>query len=223
MIRVLIAEDHALVRAGIRALLEKQGDIQILGEASHGQEAVEMTASLKPDVLVMDIMMPRLNGIQAAAKLREMKLPARVLLVSMYSDSGFVHQALQNGARGYILKSSVGDELIAALRAVAAGKTYLSEPISEIVVDSMVKPSQALRAGKPLDSLSPREKEVLQLIAEEHTSQEIAGMLFISEKTVEKHRANLMEKLGVRNMAGLVRMAVTHRLVDFTNQPGDAG
>ena len=219
MIRVVIAEDHLLVRAGIRALLEKQGDIHILGEASHGQEAVEMVEALKPDVLVMDIMMPRLNGIQAAGKLQEMKLPTRILLLSMYSDAGFVHQALQCGARGYILKSSVSDELIAAVRAVAAGKTFLSEPVSEIVVESMVKPASR-RAVNPLDALSPREKEILQLIAEEHTSQDIAQILFISEKTVEKHRASLMEKLGARNMAGLVRMALKHGLSDLNFDGG---
>lgn len=214
MIRVVIAEDHALVRAGIRALLEKQGDIHILGKASHGQEAVEMVEALKPDVLIMDIMMPRLNGIQAAGKLQQLKLPARILFLSMYSDAGFVHQALQHGARGYILKSSVSDELIAAVRAVAAGKTFLSEPVSEIVVESMVKP-ESRRAANPFDALSPREKEILQLIAEEHTSPEIAQILFISEKTVEKHRASLMEKLGARNMAGLVRAALKHGLSDL--------
>lgn len=215
MIRVVIAEDHALVRAGIRALLEKQKDFHILGEASHGQEAVEMAESLTPDLLIMDIMMPRLNGIQAAARIQEMKLPVNVMLLSMYSDAGFVHQALQYGVKGYILKSSIGDELIAAARAVAAGKTYLSAPISEIVVESVSKPGPSLRTGNPLDDLSPREKEILQLIAEEHTSVEIAKMLFISEKTVEKHRANLMEKLNVRNLAGLVRAALKYRLVDL--------
>lgn len=220
MIRVVIAEDHALVRAGIRALLEKQGDIHVLGEASHGQEAVEMTESLKPDVLIMDIMMPRLNGIQAAARLQEMKLPARTLLLSMYSDAGLVHQALQYGARGYILKSSVGDELIAAVRAVAAGTTFLSGPVSEIVMDNMIHPSAFLRTGSPLDALSPREKEVLQLIAEEYASAEIARMLFIGEKTVEKHRASLMEKLGVRNMAGLARMALKYQLTGFDFKNG---
>lgn len=220
MIRVVIAEDHALVRAGIRALLEKQGDIHIMGEASHGQEAVEMAETLKPDLLIMDIMMPRLNGIQAAGRIQELKLPVRTLLLSMYSDAGFVHQALQYGVKGYILKSSVGDELIAAVRTVAAGKTYLSEPISEIVVESVARPTPSLKTGNPLDNLSPREKEVLQLIAEEHTSAEIAQMLFISEKTVEKHRASLMEKLNARNLAGLVRAALKYRLVDIDSKDG---
>jgi DNA-binding NarL/FixJ family response regulator len=214
MIRVLIAEDHLMVRAGIRALLEKAGDIHVLGEASNGQEAIEMTETFKPDVLIMDIMMPRLNGIQAAENIREMKLSTHILLLSMYSDEGFVHQALQCGVKGYVLKSSVSDELLWAVRAVASGKTYLSSPISEIVVESTIHPHSALQSGDPLSNLSPREKEILQLIAEEYTSAEIGKMLFISEKTVEKHRTKLMEKLNVRNLAGLVRLAVKYHLVD---------
>jgi DNA-binding NarL/FixJ family response regulator len=214
MIRVLIAEDHLMVRAGIRALLEKAGDIHVLGEAANGQEAVEMTESLKPDVLIMDIMMPRMNGIQAAENIREKRLPTYILLLSMYSDEGFVHQALQCGVKGYVLKSSVSDELIWAVHAVANGKTYLSSPISEIVVESSINPHSALQDGDPLSVLSPREKEILQLIAEEYTSAEIGKMLFISEKTVEKHRTKLMEKLNVRNLAGLVRLAVKYHLVD---------
>jgi len=214
MIRVLIAEDHLMVRAGIRALLERAGDIHVLGEASNGQEAAEMTEALKPDVLIMDIMMPRMNGIQAAEKIRDMKLPTHVLLLSMYSDEGFIHRALQCGVKGYVLKSSVSDELISAVRTVASGKTHFSESIAEIVVESTLNPSSGTENNDPLSSLSPREKEVLQLIAEEYTSAEIGKMLFISEKTVEKHRTKLMEKLNVRNLAGLVRLAVKYHLVD---------
>jgi two-component system response regulator NreC len=214
MIRVLIAEDHLMVRAGIRALLEKAGDIHVLGEASNGQEAIEMTRELSPDVLIMDIMMPRLNGIQAAENIREMKLPTNILLLSMYSDAGLVHQALQCGVKGYVLKTSASDELLWAVRAVANGQTHLSSPISEIVIESVINPQSSGRVNDPLSILSPREKEILQLVAEEHTSSEIAEILFISEKTVEKHRARLMEKLNVRNLAGLVRLAVKYRLVD---------
>jgi DNA-binding NarL/FixJ family response regulator len=213
MIRVLIVEDHLMVRAGIRALLEKAGDINVLDEASNGEEAVEMTRNLKPDVLIMDIMMPRMNGIQAAENIREMRLPTNILLLSMYSDEGLVHQALQCGVKGYVLKSSVSEELIRAVRAVSNGQTYLSGPISAIV-ESVIHPYPARKDGNPLSNLSPREKQILQLIAEEHTSGEIAKMLVISEKTVEKHRARLMEKLSVRNLAGLVRLAVKYRLVD---------
>jgi DNA-binding NarL/FixJ family response regulator len=132
----------------------------------------------------------------------------------MYADAGFIHQALQCGVKGYVLKSSVSDELLWAVRAVANGQTFLSSPISEVVVESAIHPHQPGTDADPLSNLSPREKEILQLIAEEHTSGEIAKMLFISEKTVEKHRAKLMEKLSVRNLAGLVRTAVKYRLVD---------
>lgn len=203
-----------MVRAGIRALLEKAGDIYVMGEASNGQEAIELTESLKPDVLIMDIMMPRMNGMQAAENLREMRLPTRILLLSMYSDEGFVHRALQCGVKGYVLKSSVSDELLWAVRAVASGKTYLSSPISEIVGESAIHPHTGPKDGDPLSNLSPREKEILQLIAEGYTSAQMGKMLSISEKTVEKHRTKLMEKLNVRNLAGLVRLAVKYHLVD---------
>jgi len=173
-----------------------------------------MVEQLKPDVLIMDIMMPRMNGIQAAKNIRDLKLRTNILLLSMYSDEGLVHQALQCGVKGYVLKSAVSDELLWAVRAVANGQTYLSSPISAIIVESAMHPPSNPQSHDPLSSLSPREKEILQLIAEEHTSGEIAELLFISEKTVEKHRARLMEKLSVRNIAGLVRLAVKYRLVD---------
>ncbi|MDK1119125.1 MAG: response regulator transcription factor [Anaerolineae bacterium] len=214
MIRVLIAEDHLMVRAGIRALIEKSGDMHVLGEASNGIEAVEMTKKHKPDVLVMDIMMPLMNGIQAAVNLQELKLDTNILLLSMYSDPGLVHQALKCGVKGYVLKSSVSDELLQAVRAVANRQAYLSSPISKIVVETFTNPTQNRLEDDPLSGLSPREKEVLQLIAEEHTSGEIANLLIISEKTVEKHRARLMNKLNARNLAGLVRWAVKFRMVD---------
>ena len=216
MIRVLIAEDHLMVRAGIRALLEKSGDIHVLGEASNGQEAVEMTEKLKPDVLVMDIMMPRMNGIQAAENIRKLRNPppTQILLLSMYADKGLIYQALQTGVKGYVLKSSVSDELLNAVRAVAGGNTFLSEQVSEIAVEAKANPRIIVTEQDPFLNLSPREKEIRQLIAEEHTSREIADLLVISEKTVEKHRASMMEKLNVRNLAGLVRLAIKYRLVD---------
>jgi DNA-binding NarL/FixJ family response regulator len=213
MIRILLVEDHSMVRAGLRALLERANDINIVGEAANGQEAIDMAVELKPDVLVMDIMMPRLNGIQAAEQIRSMKLPVKILLLSMYSDEGLVHQALQSGVKGYVLKTSASEELLWAIRAVSRGETYLSTVISSIVVESALHPHN-MQSDDPLNILSPREKEILQLIAEEHTSGEIGKMLFISEKTVEKHRANLMEKLHVRNLAGLVRLAVKYGLID---------
>lgn len=214
MIRTVIAEDHRMVREGIRVLLEKAGDIEVVGEVSNGQEAILMIRKLDVDVLIMDIMMPIMNGIQAAENISNLNLPVHILLLSMYSDAGLVHQALQYGVKGYVLKSSVSDELIWAVRAVSNGDTYLSSPISEILIERAINPQSASQTEDPLSSLSPREKEILQLIAEEHTSAEIAKILYISEKTVEKHRGNLMEKLNVRNIAGLVRFAIKYRLVD---------
>lgn len=213
MIRVLLAEDHAMVRAGLRALLERLENIEVVGEASNGQEAVEMTSEFKPDLLIMDIMMPRLNGIQAAEHIRDLKLSVMILFLSMYSDEALIHQALQSGARGYVLKTSLSEELQQAIQTVTRGKVYLSAEISSKLVEGKLRPAN-LEKESPLEILSPREKEILQLIAEEHTSAEIAKLLFISEKTVEKHRANLMEKLKVRNLVGLVRLAVKYRLVD---------
>ena len=213
MIHILLVEDHAMVRAGLRALLERAGDIKIVGEASNGQEAIEMTMTLKPDLLVMDIMMPRLNGIQAAEQIRALKLPTSILLLSMYSDEGLIHQAMHSGVKGFVLKTSVSEELLQAIHAVARGETFLSKSVSSIVMDRITRPN-TLQTDNPIDSLSPREKEIMQLIAEEHTSSEIGKILVISEKTVEKHRANLMEKLHVRNLAGLVRLAIKYGLID---------
>jgi DNA-binding NarL/FixJ family response regulator len=217
MIRILIVEDHLMVRAGIRALLEKAGDLYILGEASDGQEAVELAEKLKPDVVVMDIMMPRQNGIQAAARIRELKLPSQVILLSMYAEEALVYQALHSGVRGYVLKSAVSEELILAIRAVARNETYLGGPVSSILIESALNPHKAAKPNDPLSILSPREREIMQLIAEEHTSSEIAEILMISDRTVEKHRANLVEKLKVRNVAGLVRLAVKYGLIDKEN------
>ncbi|HWQ46869.1 MAG TPA: response regulator transcription factor [Longilinea sp.] len=213
MISVIIAEDHLMVRAGLRALLEKSQDISVLGEASNGQEAVDMTVALKPQVLIMDIMMPRMNGIQAANRLRTSKLPVNVVLISMYADDELVHQAIQCGVKGYVLKTSVGDELLLAVRAAAIGETYFSSPISSMLMERIMETQVEDQNLDPFYSLSPREKEILQLIAEEHTSSEIAKILYISEKTVEKHRTNLMDKLKVRNVAGLVRLALKFGLI----------
>ena len=213
MIHILLVEDHAMVRAGLRALLERAGDIKIVGEASNGQEAIEMTMTLKPDLLVMDIMMPRLNGIQAAEQIRALKLPTSILLLSMYSDEGLIHQAMHSGVKGFVLKTSVSEELLQAIDAVARGETFLSKSVSSIVMDRITRPNTQ-QTDNPIDSLSPREKEIMQLIAEEHTSSEIGKILVISEKTVEKHRANLMDKLHVRNLAGLVRLAIKYGLID---------
>ncbi len=214
MIKVLIAEDHQMVRAGLRALLEKAGGLHIVGEAANGQEAVLLAQKLNPHVLLMDIRMPILNGIQAAERIRDLKLPINIVLLSMYSDESLVHQARKSGACGYVLKSAASEELILAVQAAYRGETFLSNPISSIAVDRIRHPNSNSVPVDPFENLSQREKEILQLIAEGHTSIEIADVLGISEKTVEKHRTHLMEKLNARNLAGLVRLAVKYRLVD---------
>jgi DNA-binding NarL/FixJ family response regulator len=213
MIRVLLAEDHAMVRAGLRALLERSDAIEIVGEASNGQEAVEMVTKLVPDLLIMDIMMPRLNGIQSAEHIRTLKLPVNILILSMYSDEGLIRQALKSGVKGYVLKSSVSNELLEAIQSISNGGTYLSTEISALLKEN-VKSANRSEKTNPLEALSPREKEILQLITEEHTSAEIAKLLFISEKTVEKHRTNIMDKLKIHNLAGLVKFAIKHGLVN---------
>ncbi|MCX6028318.1 MAG: response regulator transcription factor [Chloroflexi bacterium] len=213
MIRVIIADDHHLVRQGIRALLEKAGDMQVIGEAADGQEAVEMAERLQPDVLLLDIAMPRLNGVEAAGRVRSLDLPVQVVILSMYSDETLVRQALRSGARGYLLKSSVTEELLLAVRAAVHGETYLSPAISASLVAELLAQPAGQDDVAAFGRLSPREREVLQLVTEGHTNAEIAALMHISAKTVEKHRASVMEKLGVHDLAGLIRAAIKYGVV----------
>jgi DNA-binding NarL/FixJ family response regulator len=214
MIRVVIAEDHHLVRQGLRALLEKAGDIEVVAEAADGQEAVELVGRLLPDVLVIDIAMPHLNGVEAVGRLRGLKVKTRALIVSMYSDDTLVRQALRNGVKGYLLKRAVAEELLLAVRAVARGDTYLSPEVAGPLLTPLVT-GQDAAAPHPLDRLTSREREVLQLIAEGHTNAAIAAHLTLSEKTVEKHRGHLLAKLAVHDTAALVRFAIKHGLVSL--------
>jgi DNA-binding NarL/FixJ family response regulator len=212
-IRVIIADDHHLVRQGIRALLEKADDIEVVAEAADGQEAVELVERLAPDVLVMDIAMPRMNGNQATGRVRALGAATQVVILSMYSDETLVRQALRNGARGYLLKRSVTEELLLAVRAASRGEIYLSPAISGTIVAEFLALQVDADASSPLERLTPREREVLQLVSEGHTNSGIAQVLKVSVKTVEKHRANLMSKLNVHDMAGLMRVAIKHGLI----------
>ncbi|MBE7551284.1 MAG: response regulator transcription factor [Anaerolineales bacterium] len=215
MIRVILADDHHLVRQGIRSLLEKTGDIEILAEAENGQEAVKLAERLLPDVLVMDIAMPRLNGIQAAEQIRSLGLAAQVVILSMYSDETVVRQALRAGVRGYLLKRSVVEELLLALRAAMRGEIYLSPAVSQMMMTDFLAGQSAAEVASPFDQLSAREREALKLVAEGATNKAIAEAMQISVKTVEKHRTNLMTKLNVHDLAGLIRIAIKHGLISL--------
>ena len=210
-IRVLVADDHALFRAGVRKLLQSFEGVEVVGEAGDGQEALELSGAQRPDVLLMDIGMPRLNGVEAAARLTREGSRPRVIILSMHTSEEHVLRAIRAGAAGYLLKDAKPPELEAAVRAVARGEIYLSPAISRYVV-------QDVRRGGgesgPLDRLTPRQREVLQLIAEGNTTKAIASRLGLSVKTVETHRAQLMERLDVHDVAALVRLAVRLGLVE---------
>jgi DNA-binding NarL/FixJ family response regulator len=211
MIRVVVADDHHLVRQGIRALLEKADDIQVVGEAGDGQEAIDLVEKLSPDVLVLDIAMPRMDGLQATERVGLLGLGTRVVILSMYGDKTLVRRALRRGARGYLLKHAVTEELLLAIRAAIRGEVYLSPEISKSVVADFLQTET--EEAQPAERLTPRELEVLQLVVEGNTNRAIAGILHVSVKTVEKHRANLMAKLEVNDLAGLVRVAIREGLV----------
>jgi DNA-binding NarL/FixJ family response regulator len=213
MIRVLLADDHHLVRQGIRALLEASDDIEIIGEAEDGQQAVDMAERLRPDVMVMDIAMPRLNGVQATERVVRLGGETQVVILSMYSDETLVRQALRSGARGYLLKRSLSEELLLAVRAASQRESYLSPSISASLVKEFLTSEPDVVETNPLDRLTPRERQVMQLICEGHTNRSIASNLGISVKTVETHRTNLMDKLDVHDLAGLVRLAIKHGLI----------
>jgi DNA-binding NarL/FixJ family response regulator len=215
MIQVIIADDHHLVRQGIRALLEKQAFISIVGEACNGQQALDLCLELTPDVLLLDINMPLLNGIEVTNRICESGIRTQVLILSMHSDLGLVRRAFISGARGYLLKDSVTEDLINGILAVSRHEHYTSPALpawGEINKPDLDHPAPD---DDQFFRLTSREREVCQLIAEGMTNQAMAHLLGISVKTVEKHRANLMEKLGVSDVASLTRKAIKHGLVLF--------
>ena len=210
-IRVLLADDHALMRAGIRSLLEKLPAVEVVGEAGNGREALALVASLRPNVVLMDIGMKELNGLEATARITKECPGVRVLILSMHANEEYVLQALRSGAAGYILKDAATMELELALRSVHQDQTYLSPSISRHVIDEYLQ-----RVGSQpglLDALTPRQREILQLVAEGKSTKEIAFILHVSIKTVETHRAQLMERLKIHDVAGLVKFAMRAGLV----------
>lgn len=206
-IKVFLADDHAVLRDGLRSLLEAQGDITVVGESDNGRDAVREMEELLPDVVVMDIAMPDLNGIEATRIISDRWPGVRVVMLSVFSDAESIYRALQAGASGYLLKSSAGREVVEAVRTVHLGGRYLSDKITETVVDEYVRERQA---KSPLETLSPRERQVLQLSAEGKTIPEMAELLSLSPRTVETYRARLMEKLGIKDLRGLIMFAVKH-------------
>ena len=207
-ITVLLADDHAVVRDGLRMLLQQSADIRVVGEAADGREAVQLAQELKPDVVIMDITMRELNGVEAARLLRELCPATRVVMLSMHSSSEHVFRALEAGAAGFVVKESAGEEVAAAVRAAHAGQRYLSRVIAGL--ESTLQ-SRSGRAS-PLDSLSARERDVLQLVAEGRTSAEIAATVSLSRKTIETYRVRLMKKLKVKSIPELVKFAIEHGL-----------
>ncbi len=213
MIRIVVADDHHLVRQGICALLEKADDMQVIGEAATGLEAVELVQTLSPDVVVMDVSMPRLDGRQATEQIRELNTAVAIVILSIHADPILVRQFVQRGVKGYLLKRSIADELLLAIRAASRGEIFLSPTISDVVQTLLLSPSSGNEPKSVVDLLTPREREVLQLIAEGYTNNGIAEVLTISVKTVEKHRANLMTKLEVYDLPSLIRIAMQYGLV----------
>ncbi len=217
MITVLIADDHNLVRAGIRALLEKLDDMDVIAEAEDGLVAVEQAEQLQPDIVIMDFSMPRLNGHEALARIRHVGINCKVIILSMHSDNTIVRHSLETGAQGYLLKSALEDELALAIRKVMAGEIYLCADITTGVIDDYLEMADQLAEPNPIEILTARERQLLQLIAEGRTNREAANIMHIGERTVEKHRSNLMEKLDIHDVAGLVRIAIKHGLISLDN------
>jgi DNA-binding NarL/FixJ family response regulator len=212
---VILADDHSLVRAGIILLLEKMPGIEVAGEADDGYAALRLAESNQPDVVLMDIMMPGLNGLEATVRLSKDFPPIRVLVLSMNANEEYVLQALRAGAAGYLLKNVSPTELELAIRAVARGETYLSSAVSKHVISSYMERTGGLTST--FERLTPRQREVLQLVAEGHTTKEIAQMMGVAVKTVETFRTQLMHQLDIHEIAGLVRYAIAVGLVPAAN------
>ncbi|NNF50843.1 MAG: response regulator transcription factor [Gammaproteobacteria bacterium] len=209
--RIVLCEDHTLVRAGISALLKSFPDVQVAGEAGDGRKGLALVKKERPDVVLMDIAMPSLNGLQASARIARDCPETKVIFLSMHSNEEYVLQALRTGASGYLLKESATSELRKALDTVAGGDTYLSPAISRLVIDDYL--GRVESSKNPLDRLTPRQKEILQLIVEGNSTRKIAEMLHVSTKTVETHRAQLQERLGIYDVPGLVRFAIRVGLI----------
>ena len=211
--RVLLADDHGIVRRGMRALLETEPGVTVVGEAADGLDALRMCEEQRPDLLILDIGMPRLNGIDVAARAQKLQPVPRVIMLSMHADESYVLRALDAGACGYLLKDATDEDLLPALRAVARGKRFFSPAIARVLAEDYVRQLQVRGLDDSYSLLTDREKEVLQLLAEGHANKDVAAVLQVGLSTVETHRANLMQKLGLHNTADIILYAVRKRLV----------
>lgn len=211
-IKVLLVDDHRLVREGLSSLLAAYDDIKVIGEAADGRKAVRMAESLKPDVIVMDIAMEGLNGIEATKQIVDSCPNCRVVILSMHATSEYIHNAFRAGATGYLLKESAGQEVVEAITVVARGRKYLSHRLSETLAEDLIYDEKRIRSGGPIQSLSPREREIIQLVVEGKSSSQIATTLFLSVKTIETYRSRLMKKLDTPNIPALVKFAIKHGL-----------
>lgn len=213
-IRILLADDHTIVRQGMAHLLEDQPDLKVIGEANNGNDAVEMALELTPDIVILDIAMPVLNGIEAAKRIHKELPKCKILILSMYSHEHYIHKLLETGVSGYLLKDSSGTEIVKAIRAAMDNKTFMSPSIAKKIEASLLSPYKKSSREERYNTLSNREREVFQLIAEGFSTRQITEKLFISTSTVKSHRAKIMEKLGVDSPTHLVRLAVHLGLVD---------
>jgi two-component system response regulator NreC len=207
-IKILLADDHSVMRTGLRLVLERQEDFQVVGEASDGREAVALAQQHKPDVIVMDVTMPNLNGIEAARQISGAVPQASIVMLSMHSDEAYVLRALKAGARGYLLKESAESDLIAAVRTVHAGKAFFSPAVSRMLVEDYVRELKDREIEDSYELLTTREREILQLVAEGKSNKDVANLLNLSLYTVETHRGNLMEKLNLHTVPELILYAV---------------
>jgi two-component system response regulator NreC len=213
-IRILLADDHTLMRSGIKALLEDEPDIAIVGEAEDGREAVKLAHMLRPNLVLMDIAMPLLNGLEATRQIKREHPEIKILVLTMYEHEEYFRQVLEAGASGYIIKRAAANELVAAIRAVNGGESVLSPAITRYLVDDYLSGESRKDEADP-NALSPREREVLQLIAEGNTSREIAGILNLSVKTVQSHRTNLMRKLDLHDRGELIKYAIQKKIIEI--------
>jgi DNA-binding NarL/FixJ family response regulator len=212
-LRVLLADDHSIVRRGLRSLIETEPDVKVVAEAGDGLEALKLAEEHQPDAVILDIAMPKLNGIEVAERVQKLPRPPSVLILSMHADESYIIRALAAGARAYLLKDATDEDLIPALRAVAAGRPFFSPSVTGVLIEDYVRQLQARGLTDSYHLLTDREREVLQLLAEGRSNKEVAALLDVGVSTVETHRANLMQKLNLHNTAEIVLYAVRKRII----------